>query len=388
MASRDILLDVSRLIWRVWRGGLPTGIDRVCLAYVDHFRQRAQAVIQFKGRFRVLRPDHSDELFDLFVEARRFRELFVRLVARAMPVASRSGSTGQLYLNLGHTGLDDPSLGAWVRRSGVRAVFLIHDLIPIVHPEYCRPGEAAKHRRRMANALDCAFGIIGNSQATLDDLVDFADVTGRAVPPSVSAPIAGAPRPSGILARQFERPHFVTVGTIEGRKNHVLLLQIWRKLVAAQGPAAPLLVIIGQRGWEAENAIAMLERATDLRGHVLEFGRCSDDELIGLLAGARALLMPSFAEGFGLPVAEALELQVPVIASDLPVFREFAGDIPAYLDPLDGTGWQRTILSYVDDCSDRQRQLSAIQYYEAPNWPLHFAQVEAWLQRLPIPLNS
>lgn len=382
MAPPDVLLDVSRLIWRNWRGGLPTGIDRVCVAYVDHFGDRARAVIQFKGRFRILSREHSHELFDLFRKSRGFRGGFVQLAAKALPVSSHCGVEGQFYLNLGHTGLDEPNLCAWVRRSGVKAVFLVHDLIPIAHPEFCRPGEQARHRRRISNALECASGIIGNSQATLDDLSEFAQATGIVLPPLVSAFIAGPPAPAAIRVRVFDRPHFISVGTIEGRKNHLLLLHIWRKLVASHGSAAPLLVIVGQRGWEAENALAMLDRATDLRGHVLELGRSSDDELAGLLAGARALLMPSFAEGFGLPVVEALQIGVPAIASDLPVFREFAGEIPTYLDPLDGEAWAKTIESYLADAPDRQRQLREMQAYKAPSWTDHFSKVEAWLRAL------
>ena len=81
----------------------------------------------------------------------------------------------------------------------------------------------------------------------------------------------------------------------------------------------------------------MLDDATELRVNVLELGSCADDELAAIVAGRERLLMPSFAEGFGLPVVEALELGTPVIASDLPVFREIAGDIPTYLDCSDAS---------------------------------------------------
>ena len=101
------------------------------------------------------------------------------------------------------------------------------------------------------------------------------------------------------------------------------------------GDQAPDLIIIGQRGWEASEAIAMLDEPGPLQGHVHELGRCTDKEMGDLLTGARAMLMPSFVEGFGLPIVEALQLGVPVIASDLPVFRELAGGILTYLDPGD-----------------------------------------------------
>ena len=385
MFDRGILIDVSRLIWRLWRGGMPTGVDRVCLAYAEHFRGSAQAVVHRRGRFFVLAPRHSELLFDLFARGPDgFRSAFARLAPVAFMAAhQRCPKEGLLYLNVGHTGLDERTLSDWIANNRIRAIFLIHDLIPVMHPEYCRPGEQAKHRQRIQNVLSCAHGLIGNSQATLDDLSAFATAHQMTMPPAIAARIAGNRFPSTIVPRQFDRVHFVTVGTIEGRKNHSLLLHIWKRLVAKLGSDAPLLVIVGQRGWEANEAIAMLDRAPDLEGYILEYGKCSDRELANLVAGAQALLMPSFAEGFGLPVAEALQLGTPVIASDLPVFREFAHEIPTYIDPLDGTEWEKAILSFAENSAERCRQLQVMQGYRAPDWQSHFERVERWIQTLP-----
>jgi glycosyltransferase involved in cell wall biosynthesis len=184
-----------------------------------------------------------------------------------------------------------------------------------------------------------------------------------------------------VIPKSFGRPHFVIVGTIEARKNHQLLLDIWRRMAASE-PDPPILVVIGQRGWEAEETIAMLDDPAMFGGSVVELGRCSDDELASIIAGARALLMPSFAEGFGLPVIEALELGTPVIASDLPVFREIAGDIPTYVDPSDRRAWRTAIGSFVEDGPERQRQLDRIPGYCAPDWATHFRIVDGWIERL------
>ena len=383
MPTRDVLIDVSRLVWRRWRGGLPTGVDRVCLAYLEHFRTRARAVVQRRGHHFVLSKRDSDRLFDFLARgAEGFRFAFAMLALTAFPRASRApAEKGLLYLNVGHTGLDEPSLGPWISEAGVRAVFLIHDLIPILFPEYCRAGEAAKHERRIANALRSAAGLIANSDATLSDLEAFAAARGLPMPPAIASPIAGPDVRSRVSPRRFDRPHFVIVGTIEGRKNHELLLHIWKRM-AASGGEVPLLVIVGQRGWEAQAATAMLDRDPDLPGHVIEIGLCSDEDLAAIIAGARALLMPSFAEGFGLPVAEALQLGTPVIASDLAVFREFAGDIPTYLDCLDSPAWEATIQAFVSDSPERERQLDLIPNYRAPNWRAHFSTVDAWIETL------
>ena len=96
--------------------------------------------------------------------------------------------------------------------------------------------------------------------------------------------------------------------------------------------------------------------------------------------GARALLMPSFAEGFGLPVVEALQLSTPVIASNLPVFREIGDDIPLLLDPGDAGAWLAAVRALCDDGVERARQMAAMPAFRAPGWSDHFAGIEAWLR--------
>jgi glycosyltransferase involved in cell wall biosynthesis len=90
------------------------------------------------------------------------------------------------------------------------------------------------------------------------------------------------------------------------------------------------------------------------------------------LAGARALLLPSFAEGYGMPVAEALAASVPVIASDLAALREVGGDVPDYLDPIDGLGWYNAIVEYAcDDSPARQAQLDRLLKWSPTRWGEH-----------------
>lgn len=383
-SARPYLLDVSRLIWRLWKRRLPTGIDRVCLEYVDHFACRSQAVIQFRGHILVLAPRDSDKLFALLRSCQRgWRTRLAMQALRTFPSASRRAPRpGMIYLNVGHTGLHDRGLPGWIAANRCEAIYLVHDLIPITHPQFCRPGEAEKHCVRMKNALASATGIIGNSRATLDELCTFA--TRHAIPmaPSMAAWISGHQHTAPVRPRRLERPYFLTLGTIEGRKNHILLLQLWQRLIASMGPDTPILLIVGQRGWQAEAATEILGRVADPAGIVRELGHCDDLELQELLAGAEALLMPSFAEGFGLPVIEALQAGTPVIASDLPVYREIVGDIPTYLEPLDLHGWESAIREFLSSSNERSRQKLAMKRFRPPDWAQHFAAVEDWLDEL------
>ena len=121
----------------------------------------------------------------------------------------------------------------------------------------------------------------------------------------------------------------------------------------------------------------MLERCPALRGVVFELRSVPDREVAHLLKGAQALLLPSFAEGFGFPVIEALALGVPVLCSDLPALRENGGEVPEYLDPLDGVGWRQAIIDYVMPASPRRAaQLHRLAGWQPPCWQDHFAAVE------------
>ncbi|MDO9194307.1 MAG: glycosyltransferase, partial [Undibacterium sp.] len=173
------------------------------------------------------------------------------------------------------------------------------------------------------------------------------------------------------------------LGTIEHRKNQSLLLQLWRQLIERFGAYAPRLVVIGQRGWKCENIVDLLERCETLKGFVFEYSTCSDTELATWLQHARALLFPSFAEDYGMSLVEALSLGVPVIASDLPVFREIAGDVPEYVDPLDGKRWSELVLAYSQsDSPERAAQCQKMFDFVAPTWVAHFDQVEVLMDRL------
>ncbi len=385
----EILIDVTRLLGRFMKGRLPTGVDRVSLAYLRHYGLRARAVARWAGQSFVLPPRESGQIFHMLLSPEeRFRHSAWLLLAKgaASGWQGRKG-VGQFLFNTGHSGLEQPGYPALLKRQGVRPLFFVHDLIPITHPEYCRPGEHVRHARRMDNVLDLADGIIANSQATLDGLADYARASGKAMPPAVVALLApGLEAAPPAAAAPAAPPYFVALGTIEPRKNHLLLLQLWRHLVERLGEAAPRLLVIGQRGWECENAVDLLERCAALRGVVSEIPRCADAELADYLRHAQALLFPSFAEGYGLPLAEALALGVPAIASDLPAFREIAGDVPEYLDPLDGKGWGAAIMAYAQPGSpQRAAQLRRLAGFQPPTWDGHFAIVDEFLERLDAP---
>ncbi|MBT2187523.1 glycosyltransferase family 4 protein [Sphingobium nicotianae] len=384
--TSSFLLDVSRLVWRAWEGKQPTGIDRTCLAYVTHFGARAQAVVQRGSSTLVMPAAASQQLFHMLaMPSADTKAKLMRLVAGGFLFRRRGDLSGQIYLNVGHTGLDKPGHSEWIQRTGVMPFYFVHDLIPLTHPEYCRPGEPEKHLRRMTALLSLGTGVIANSRETLNELAVFAGLQQALhMPPGLVAPLGvgkalgAATKADGVTLPG--RPYFVMLGTIEGRKNHLLILNIWAEMARRLGTACPQLVVIGQRGWESEQACDMLDRSEAIRGHVIELSRCDDVQLAAYMSNARGLLFPSFVEGYGLPLVEALAAGTPVIASDLSVFRELAGDIPDYISPIDGLGWSKAVEAYAHEESlARAAQIARMVGWSPPRWEDHFVRVDRWL---------
>lgn len=156
----------------------------------------------------------------------------------------------------------------------------------------------------------------------------------------------------------LHRPYFVTVGTIEPRKNHALLLDLWDRL----GPDAPILYICGSRGWQNADVFARLDAKPP---NICELPGLSDAALSALVQGARALLFPSLAEGYGLPPAEALALGTPVICGNLAIWRETLGDRPIYVDTGQPYLWEQAV-------KNAMQTRPPTQPFKPPTWDAHF----------------
>lgn len=408
-----IVLDLSRLLSRAARR-VPTGIDRVEHAYAETLLSVARSRLRYAALHPLGRFAHLPT-----ARARQFVERTGHLWQHAMPCPktdpttqvvlgsqapeSSAGSVQGLarrlyagmmlphasprflrdtnrarptYLLVSHHHLHQPdAIETAKRRLGASFVCFIHDLIPIELPEYGRPLEAEKHRRRMETATRLADALVVNSAATRDALLPFMRKAGRDVPLLV-APLGVDVRRTEPSCKPAAEPYFIYIGTIEPRKNHLLLFNIWRRLAETLGERTPKLLLVGQRGWENEMVLDVLERSEALRPHIREFNALPDVEVASLVRGARALLLPSFAEGYGLPVAEALAAGTPVLCSDLPALREVGGNAPEYLDPLDGLGWLAAVSDYTDPASIRRMwQIERIAAWSPPNWDAHINAV-------------
>ncbi len=295
---------------------------------------------------------------------------------------------GSLYLNIAQHSTEHPRFFAWLRRRpDVKAVFFIHDLLPLDHPEFWWAGHEALFRRRVNVMLEHASALITSGASVRARLEQEYGTRGIARVPILASPLPSALEPvaqssSPVASDLGAVPYFVVLGTIEPRKNHLLLLNVWRRL-AATVDRPPKLVLIGKRGWENQQTVALIDRSPGLRDHVWEVSGCSAATVTALVKNARALLMPSFAEGYGLPVVEALGLGTPVVASDLAVFREVSQGCAIFHDPTDGLQWSRTILELSkpgSEAAHQARQQAA--RFEPRTIAAYFGEVETFLATL------
>ncbi|PTM48450.1 glycosyltransferase [Phreatobacter oligotrophus] len=290
------------------------------------------------------------------------------LLAHIRHASPLSIPEGAIYLNIAQYLLEIPLFTRWLRhRPDIKSAFFIHDLIPLDYPEYFRRERQYRFPRIIGSAMSRAKVIITSSCTTAERINRYLVETGFPHVPIISEPIPPSPLFSARDDRRIsDIPYVVAIGTIEPRKNYLGLINLWRQLVRSGRPV-PKLVIIGRGGWENEGVMSVLHRSPALRGHVIAVSGLSDAACRRLLLGARALLNASFAEGYGIPVAEALAAGVPALVSDIPVYREISQGHAMYLSPMDGPAWAEAITT-LTETHEAQRLSSIARSYIAPTW--------------------
>ncbi len=371
------ILEISRLLASAHRGR-PSGMERVELAYARHVLGRPDghfAGTDRRGRFGLIAREEVAALLDALPGGpAAVAPVLGRIHPAHRNLLAVAARPGAVFSIIAHHGLQRGRAIAALRRQGARFMPALHDLIPLEHPDTTRLLQRALTWLRLREVARQADGVLVFSQAVRGSLLAFLAARGAPPPPILVAGL-GLDLPPWATPPPATAPYFLCVATVEKRKNHALLLDVWQGL----GADAPRLVLVGRRSFGATKTLARLD-AGQFRGVIEERGHCTDAELAGLLAGARALLLPTRAEGYGIPVAEALAAGVPVICSDIAVLRELGGAVPEYLAPDDVTGWGAMIGTYAaPDSAARAAQIARMADWRPGDWATHFAAVENFL---------
>jgi glycosyltransferase involved in cell wall biosynthesis len=214
------------------------------------------------------------------------------------------------------------------RRGQRPLVVTVHDAVPWTHPDTLTPRGVRWHRAMITRAAAVADAIVVPTAAVADDLsIVLPALRDRlhVVPHGVSdLPVPGD---AADRRRRLGLPerYVLSLATLEPRKG----LDVLVRALAAPGADRVPLVVVGQQGWGSVSVPELARDSGVATGRITVTGRIPDDDLAAVLAGAGLLVMPSRAEGFGLPVLEAMAAGVPVLHTDLPVLREVSAGAAA-----------------------------------------------------------
>lgn len=232
--------------------------------------------------------------------------------------------------------------------TGASYAMLVHDLIPLVRPEYFEAGRAPYFAKVVAGTLPLADAIFTNSKATARDVSAWAAEHGIVLhrqPRPIPIGTGFDKRAAGPLPRGLDAGNFVLfVSTIEVRKNHLQAFHVWCRLLRELPPEqVPTLVFAGGWGWMVDDLRKAIESTNYLNGKLVVVSSPDDATLSALYQNCRFTLFLSHYEGWGLPVSDSLSFGKICIASNRASMPEAGGEFCLYVDPDNTTEAYETI---------------------------------------------
>ncbi len=332
---RQLLFDVSELA--TFDG--KSGIQRVVRCLLRRFLKSPPA------GFRVEPIRYSDQ--DRWVYARDFTRNLFEAEDRGQgeePVVEVD--SGDIFLTLdlnyrfGHPHTRE-EFDLW-RERGVFLVGMVHDLLPLLNPQWFGPGASEGFAKWLSSILKM-HAVIAVSETVAGEIEEWLAASEPGLFPHPCEAILGyshhgadleeskaSMTPKEVLppASPPQATSFLMVGTVEPRKGHDQVLSAFEHLW--EGGSQARLVIVGKHGWHVDLLVARIKKHPEMGKRLIWLEGVSDEELLGIYARCQVLLAASFGEGFGLPLIEGARHGLPIIARDIPIFREVAGEHAFY----------------------------------------------------------
>ena len=349
---RQILVDISELVHR----DAKTGIQRVTRSVLLELLKNPPPGYD-------VRPVYATQDAPGYRYASQFLAKLGNFVITEQSDQVIEANAGDIFIGLDlqhHVVIAQEGYLHFLHRHGIKVYFVVYDLLPILLPQAFSPGKEEAHQRWLSVLINFD-GAICISRSVADELKNWAASQHRTQPGPFkigwfhlgadiknSSPSLGMPADADeILERLSENPSFLMVGTVEPRKGHALALTAFERLWRDGNNLN--LVIVGKAGWMVEALINKLRAHPERGERLFWLEGISDEYLERVYANSTCLIAASEGEGFGLPLIEAAQHKLPIIARDIPVFREVAGHNACFFDGASEENLRLTIQQWLRD---------------------------------------
>ncbi|MHC1772679.1 MAG: glycosyltransferase family 4 protein [Flexilinea sp.] len=348
--SRQILVDISVLV----HGDAKSGIQRVV-------RSILLELLKSPPQGYKVKPIYFDD--QRYRYANRFINVFLGNKETEFDDDVVDVACGDIYLGLDLSAHLTLAIHDYLKRLnilGVKLFFIIYDILLAKHPEWWPEGTGNIFLQWLESISEVSTGLVCISHSVAVEVQEWlnSNPPNRVEPLPIgffhlgadiknSAPTIGFPENAGYVLNVLKSdPSFLMVGTVEPRKGHSQTLSAFEALWE-QGLYINL-VIVGKRGWLVDNLVDRLSNHAMLGKHLFWLEGISDEYLERVYAASTCLVAASEAEGFGLPLIEAAQKKLPIIARDLPVFREVAGKHAFYFSGMSPENLAQAIKTWLD----------------------------------------
>lgn len=335
-APKQLLLDISVIV----HGDAKSGIQRVVRSLLREFIENPPPDTDVRPvYFDGISYKYANEFIDTFMVVPSHKE--------TDDIVDFCQGDNYLALDLNaHLTAAVHDFHMRLQCRGIKLYFIVYDTLLVQHPEWWPEGTSVIFDAWLRSISEVATGLICISEAVAEEVRAWIK---QNPPQRLSGPIInsfhlgadvenslpskGVPKGSqGVLDALNAKTSFLMVGTVEPRKGHAQTLSAF-ELLWEQGIDANL-VIVGKRGWLVDHLVDKLTLHAELNKRLFWLEGISDEYLEKIYAATTCLIAPSAGEGFGLPLIEAAQHKKPIIARDLPVFREVAGEQAFYFSGL------------------------------------------------------